>query len=245
MKKLSTLLKIILNLLLIFTFFNQNASAQEKEFGFAGLSIGPSIPFGEFAKSDPNNDNSGYATIGGKASLKFGLNLSRYYGLVSIFFVNINGTDADPLRERISQQNPGFDWTIDSKNWRVSGGMLGFRSRLPTKNITYHFEVFGGGLNSYSPEITATAITGQGTNTIKLENKIVWTFAYIVGAGISYEIGNNFSLTGNVEFLGADPRFNDVRTTKTIGGTTTTSTVSYNQSYNAFNILLGLKYSFM
>jgi opacity protein-like surface antigen len=242
MKKLKTCLQIFLILFLVFVIVDKESSGQAKEFFFIELSGGPSIPFGEFANSDANDPSSGYATVGGRIALRLGLNFTPNYGLVSILFGNMNGTDAEPLRKLIDQQNPGYNWSIESGNWKIGGALLGLRSRLVTKSITYNIDIYGGGFNSYSPEIIATSLPN---NSIRLEDKSVFALAYLISAGLSYEIGNNISLTGNVEFLGAKQSFTDVNRISTIGGTTTTTTISYDQSYNAINIVLGLKYSFM
>jgi len=233
---------MLLILFLVFAFVDKESSGQAKEFFFIELSGGPSIPFGEFANSDANDPSSGYATVGGRIALKLGLNFTPNYGLVSILIGNMNGTDTEPLRKLIDQQNPGYNWSIESGNWRIGGAMLGLRSRFIAKSITYNIDIYGGGINSYSPEITATS---SPNNSIKLEDKSVFALAFLISAGMSYEIGDNISLTGSMEFLGAKQSFTDVNRISTIGGTTTTTTVSYDQSYNAFNIILGLKYSFM
>jgi hypothetical protein len=238
-------LKFLITVFLIFIIPIHKVSSQVNEFMYISLSGGPSIPLGDFAKSDASKINSGYATIGGLAVLKFGLNFQVNYGLVSMIFANINGTDAEPYRNKIAHENPNYDWSIESENWIVGGALIGFRTRLLKEYITYHFEIFGGVLRSNSPEITATANTNQGTNFVKQVGKRAYTFTYALCGGFSYEISNAFSLTAEFNVLNANPRFHDVTTTTSIGGVTTTSVVSFNQTNNVYSILLGLKYSFM
>lgn len=237
--------KFLVIVLLIFVSPIHKVSSQVNEYMFINLSCGPSLPLGDFAKSDASKVNSGYATFGGLTVLKLGLNFQVNYGLVSMIFANINGTDAEPLRNKIAQENPNYEWSIDSENWMVGGALIGFRTRLLKEYITYHFEIFGGVLRSNSPEITATANTNQGTNFIKQEGKTAYSFTYVLCGGISYEMSNALSLTAELNVLNANPKFKDVTTTTSIGGTTTTSVVSFNQTNNVYSILIGLKYSFM
>ena len=237
--------KFLVIVFLIFISLIPKVSSQVNEFVFINLSGGPSFPLGDYAKSDASKVNSGYATFGGLSVLKFGLNFRVNYGLVSMIYANVNGTDAEHFRNKIVQENPGYNWSIDSKNWMVGGALIGFRTRLLKEYITYHFEIFGGVLRSNSPEITVTEITDQKTNFVKQDSKTAYTFTYVICGGISYEIGNAFSLTAELNVLNANPRFKDVTTTKTIGGTTTMSVVSFNQTYSVYSILIGLKYSLM
>ena len=237
--------KFLVIVFLIFTCPIHKVLSQVNEFMFINLSVGPSLPLGDFAKSDASKINSGYATLGGLTVLKLGLNFQVNYGLVSMVFANINGTDAESYRNKIAQENPNYNWSIDSENWMVGGALIGFRTRLLKEYITYHFEIFGGVLRSNSPEITVTANTNQGTNFVKQDGKTAYTFTYVLSGGVSYEIGKAFSLTAELNVLNANPRFKDVTTTTTIGGVTNTSVVSFSQTNNVYSILIGLKYSFM
>ncbi|MCX6162687.1 MAG: hypothetical protein NTV87_15305 [Ignavibacteriae bacterium] len=222
-------------------------SVRAQSLGFyISAHAGPSFPFGDFAKKDANNSNSGFAKTGYKGDITVGYNIPFLFSISFTGVLQNNAVDAEPMRLKIAQENPAYtNWTLDAESWNVTGLFTGV-----TKNFSFNkkffFEVraFGGTLNFDSPRFTLRGTSATDNALIVVNNKTTYAFAYIFAVGCGYNISKNFSLEGNIEYLGANPDFTNVKTQTTINGLMTETTSSYSQSFSAFNITAGLRYSF-
>lgn len=207
---------------------------------FFGISVGPSFPQSDFSNGEVT-PSSGYAKTGFRFETYAGINLFGVIGLCATGFLNENGTDPEKLRNSLSADYPGTTWQIDSKVWRLFGGLGGIDIEYPYDHTTvFHIRLMGGFLSAESPEFRFTS----GSYEYLIDSKTASGFAYATLLGANYYLDRNVSLTLDFEFLSSKPNFDNVRTTEIIDGITTESVTSYSRLMRMFNIALGIAYSF-
>ena len=239
-------MNIIFTILLSILFISSSTAqkrmslSRSPERFYLGVNVGPSFPQSDFAEKNVS-PSSGYAKIGYRLELYGGVNILGMFGLSAMGFLNINGTDPEKFKDKLNSEYPGNSWQTDSKNWTLFGALGGVSFHYPINNRTiFHVSLLGGYLNAESPELKFTS----GSSEYKIESKTASSWSYMTLLGTNYYLDQNVSLTLDFEFLGSNPRFDNVRTTSNIGGNFSESTTSFSRQMNAFNIALGFKYSF-
>lgn len=229
---------LIILLLISFNVFSQNLGL------YASAHIGPSFPFGDFAKKDGDNPNSGFADIGIKGDITVGYNIPYLFSVTFTVVGQKNSVNAEQLRNYIASNNQGYNWSLTTDKWFVSGLFTGVTKTFSHKKAYFEIRAFGGALNFNSPRYTFQGTSSTATGEIIISDKTTYSFCYIVAAGAGYNFSKNFSFEANVEYLGSDPEFNNVKTKTTVNGITTESSTSYSQSFRTLNLTAGIRYLF-
>lgn len=223
---------------LFFAAICMQANAQDEKRGYLTIGLGPSIPLSDFASTNTSNDDAGYAMSGGNLNIAFAYRLGNNLGLTAMFTGTSNPVDVDAIAEDFTESFPNVNWTITADRWRIGGLMIGGFATFPaTENLSFDVRVLGGILQSTMPEIRAKAETGIGNATGKREEKTVSTSAFDLGFLFRYKLGSSFCLLAGADFISANPKFNDVTSTNSFGGS---STADIDQSYYTMNINVGL-----
>lgn len=213
------------------------AYAQDDKRGFIGIGIGPSVPFSDFASTNQDNDDAGYALTGGHLNLSFGYLIGAHLGIAASLTGTSNSVDESALEADFRDEYPGANWNIDADRWRLGALLVGGLASFPASdNLDVDFKVMIGALSFTSPEVRATASSGPLNYSARREEKTVTTGAFDIGAGIRYRVANSIALMANADFISANPRFEDVTTTTSFGSSSST----YDYHYNALNITLGI-----
>lgn len=229
--------KVILSLFFLTTISSQIKAQDEK--GFIGVSIGPSIPMGDLASKDANNDAAGWANTGAIFDISFTYKLGKgNFGLTALLRGQSNLTDAQALVDEIANQYPGINWTVESGNWGVGGLMFGGFGSFPiSEKASFDTRAMIGFLSATSPEITITGTDPGGTAWIKQESTAASSFAYLLGAGFKFDIGRKLYLLTNLDYLGLNPEFRNVETTTSLG---TREKSTWGQSMGTINLSIGI-----
>jgi opacity protein-like surface antigen len=98
-----------------------------------------------------------------------------------------------------------------------------------------------GFLTAVSPEITITAIGAGGAAWARQSSATSTSFAYLIGAGFSFDLGNNLQLLSNLDYLGSKPEFRNVETISSDGSRFTDT---WSQSMGAINLSVGVGFRF-
>ena len=213
-------------------------NSQDK--GYIALSAGPSFPTGDFGSKDVNNESAGLANTGAIIDLTFAQKFGKTFGLTLMLRGQVNGVDTDPLLKELIVEAPDVSWSPESENWTIGGIFGGLYGSFPMDAsgiVTFDSRAMIGYLNATSPQIT---INGNylGTNFwVGTESSYADAFAYLLGAGVRFNLGTHLCLLTNLDYLGATPEFLQVATVTITGDY---STNSYQQKFGTVNVGVGI-----
>jgi len=227
------------NFLIVLTLFlltGTKCLSQDK--GYIAISLGPSIPIGDFASKDANNNSAGWATTGAIFDISFAYKLGRNFGLSALLRGQANGIDNDAFASELAKQ-AGGNWTVDSKAWSIGGLMFGAYGSFPISDkVSFDTRAMIGFLNATSPELNVTLNGSGGAAWVKQSSVSATSFSYLIGGGFKFDVGHKICLIANLDYLGAKPEFRDVEVTSSAGGAPNKSTFS--QGFGAINFGFGI-----
>lgn len=238
-------IKAILLSTLMACLFTANAQTEKK--GFLSISLGPSIPIGDFASTDINKEEAGFASTGAIFDITFGYKANDKYGFMAVLRGQSNPFDAEALENELENDNPSINWSVDGDNWGIGGFLLGGYREVPLNEgskTSFQLKALIGFLNSTSPEFSFSATSGGVSASGKQFSASTTAFSYLLGLGFSHKLSNSINAVLNLDYLGANPEFKNVETVNTLGGQTSTSTSTFSQSFGAINISGGIAFTF-
>ncbi len=210
--------------------------------GYIAVSVGPSFPSGDFGSKDVNNESAGLATTGAIFDITFAQKFGKNLGMTLMLRGQANGVDTDPLVNELIAEAPDASWSAEAETWGIGGFLGGLYGSFPmgaSGKVTFDTRAMIGYINATSPQIT---IYGNYLGTpfwVNTESASAGAFAYLLGAGFRFNLGNHFCILTNLDYLGARPEFYDVATTSSIG---TYETNTYQQKFGTMNVGVGLGY---
>jgi hypothetical protein len=235
-------MKKIVFAVLIITAMSLNGNAQGKK-GYIGISSGPSFPIGDLSSKDSDNASAGWANTGGIFDISFAYKLGNgNFGITALLRGQVNPFDAQAYANELANQLSGVVWSVDSKAWGIGGLMAGGFGSFPvSKKVNFDARAMIGFLTAVSPEITITAIGAGGAAWARQNSATSTSFAYLIGAGFSFDLGNNLQLLSNLDYLGSKPEFRNVETISSDGSRFTDT---WSQSMGAINLSVGVGFRF-
>ncbi len=239
-------MRIIIVLFIILSFHISFSHAQNyvqssfsKKFNVE-VRVGPSFPYGDLGKTDALNKNSGFAKLGFKAEAVVGYKLVDVLGINVMGFFNSNGTDLTNLTQQLSNQT-GLSWTTDSKSWNIYGGLLGLEYYYPaSKSLIVGFKAYSGIMSTTSPKVELIS----GANSYVQDEKSTTALTYMFSLSGAYPLSKNVFWISSIGFLGATPKFENVKSVTTINGVKTESTDTFNQDMKVFVVDTGIRIIF-
>ncbi|HOW24197.1 MAG TPA: hypothetical protein PK711_00885 [Bacteroidales bacterium] len=184
---------------LLFTFLillSQMVHAQTSD-GFMGIMMGAAIPLGDFASTDYDNPQAGYATTSFNLTMDGAYLVNDYLGFggaVSFSNNSLSTGDVKTNLERYVKENyPDAelpeDLTLISYDlgvWNHVNLMVGPFLSLPANRIHFDFRALGGLAFIFPPESEMYFMTDDDEFRTYRDNKGKVSFGYMVGGGIRY-----------------------------------------------------------
>lgn len=243
MKNLINLLNIFIAIILI---YGTTLKAQEGDV-YVSLGGGASIPLADYAKTDFNNEASGFAKVGGNFNINFGYRFNEYFSLSGLLNGCVNRYDyiksQDELYDIFQDEYPDTKWIVESKSWGLGGLLIGGTASLPLGGNTIFFEVraLGGFIYAYSPAIY---ITGKETGTedkkVSIEQNSAASWAFDAGAGFRYNRTKNQYFILFADYMMAQPHFSNVAVTSINNDLQRQE--EFTQNIGTLNISIGIGY---
>lgn len=229
--------KIVFSLIMLLSLTTQSYAQETK--GYIGISLGPSIPMGDLASKDIDNESAGWANTGALVDISFAYKLGKgNFGITALLRGYSNPTDAQAMANEFAKEFPGATWTVESDSWKIGGLMLGGFGSFPiSEKSSFDTRVLIGFVNASSPALTVTENDAGSSIWVKQSSTSATSFAYLIGAGFKFEIGSKLYLLTNLDYLGSKPEFSNVETTSS-GGNRTTDT--WSQSIGTLNFTAGI-----
>jgi opacity protein-like surface antigen len=178
---------------------------------FTEVTIGVSLPKGDFAGSDSMNNKAGYAITGGFIFANYGIIYNDVFGFEIAISININPVDtkADKMRKwsNPDEYDRGFAWG--------SGNiMAGPHLSLPYKKFALDVRILAGYLALRRPFYKSTWYSGDSISASISEEKTGHggSFVYQVGMGLRYSVTKSISIKLSADYLSANPTIHYQRT---------------------------------
>ncbi len=193
--------------------------AQDGGKGHIGISLGPSIPMGDFGSKDLDKDEIGLANTGAMLDLSFAYTFKESnFGITGLLRGQVNPLDTKVVEDELIKQEPSVIWNVKSENWKISSFMFGVFGSFPiSEKTSFDARAMVGFANTNSPENTVTGTALGTTIWVTQKSASAISFAYLFGAGFKFDIGSKLYLLTNIDYFGAEPEFSDVMTTTSDG----------------------------
>lgn len=234
--------KFLLFSLILITFLNVDAQTTTTKSSI-GISLGPSLPIGDFGSKDLNNSESGLANVGGFLAIDYGYKFSKFFGATASLQGSIHGMNKEALASYAVPQGTGAGLSIESGVWKMANVMVGFFQIVPlTKNEELNLEIraLSGYQLTSSPYLKVNiSIPGMGSFNTAQESETSGALAYALGAALKYKLSDNIALKLKGDYVGAKPKFS-----VTTYPADAPVTQKVRQSVTTFNLGLGLAISF-
>ena len=230
---------------LIVTFLRFVVIAFSQDKGYFAISLGPSIPLGDFASKDMDNESAGFAKPGAIFDLSFGYKLGKNVGVTALLRGQSNKLDGNAISNEMSKQLPD-DVSEQTKvgSWAIGAFLAGVYSSIPVaKQVTFETRLMMGVLSVKAPEILIDLTGPGGTAWVKQKSASTTAFAYLAGIGIKYDAGKRVAVLANIDYLGAKPQFDNVEITTNLLDLQN-ETNDYTQDFGSINVSFGIGYRF-
>jgi len=238
------MIRIILFTSIILISSNINAQGILSTVGgkvYLGITTGLSFPLGSFADDNPQDQSSGYAKTGYIIVINGGIRFLNLFEVSVAGFRNSNSTDVTNLVNSISSSTPDITFTGESNSWEIYGFLagIGISFPLPEKFIA-DIRVLGGYQNTSSPEIN---MIGDTPDTyVKIEEQTVSSPVYLASATARYPLSQAIYLSFGFQYIASSGNYDNVKTTTSIQGDITESTISYSKTLDAWGLNVGVKF---
>jgi len=214
----------------------ENGSNQ-KHYNTVALSVGSSMPVGNFANDDVSSDGSGLAGNG----LNINGIFTHYYlpelGIVVKGFYNSNEFKADKLSNMISSMT-GYSVSNNSTSYSSYGLLVGITRVHYVDKLSIGGHLLLGFANLTEPRVTFIAVSGTNSGSVKMSEISASSLIYNIGAGLTYTLNDNWDLFADVDYLQGSYKFGSYSITNANGFNQ--SEARGTQNYGVINITIGL-----
>jgi hypothetical protein len=225
-------------ILLSLVLFAITAFSQETRKGLIGISLGPSIPLGDYADNDGDNEDAGFAMTGLHLNLNFNYKFNENLGFAALWTGNAHPIDVDEMVDLFWSIDPSLNWEVETEAWSSGSLMGGLLVSFPYDKVDFDIKGLIGYSSSTIPNIDVTASDGSTAVNIKQNEAVAMAFAVNLGAGLRYNVSDKIALTINMDYFSTKPEF-EVATTSNFGYS---SNDDFKQTINMLNISFGIGY---
>lgn len=201
--------------------------------GYIGFSLGAAIPTGDFASTDINSDNSGFAQTGLTIQLvNFGYTFGGNFGIAGMWSGAAFALDVESLAK-----NAGLSgMTVESDLWSFGAFMGGLLVSLPSNSMNVDFRFMIGSGSGTAPEMSISGFVNGSHVDIIQNSASAMSLAYDLGIGLRLNVSKLISLNLFMDYLGCKATF----VTDIYAGSLFLETVEFVQPMNQLNITGGI-----
>lgn len=192
------------------------------------LSIGPSIPVGDYGQKDLMKSEAGLAKLGEYVSISFTKFTSKNFGFTGSLLGQKNPLNVKALESGLSnatfyQQQVYFwdgtsgiiippatesyykNWEFSKSSWYLASALLGAYynySVKAIKNVNVFANANIGAAYAWSPKISGVSNSDTASARIEQSNSSGAAFAYSLDLGLNYAIAQKTQLTLKLGYFG-------------------------------------------
>jgi hypothetical protein len=205
------------------------------------VSVGISIPTGDFANDDVTSENSGLAGNGLNVNLIYSYFFNQHIGIS--FKGNYISNEYKTDKMGLSINNVPVS---SNKVYYISYGILaGPTYNLPVNKFTLNGHLMMGIAILTQPQVTYGIETSNEIIVVKLEQVIANSIVYNAGIGLKYSINKNVDLISKIDYMNGSFKFDNyskLTEVTTYAGTSSSSETieGSTKKYDVVNISLGV-----
>lgn len=223
------------------------AQAQQDVGGFFHLSLGVSLPEGDFASDAPDNSAAGYANTGLTINALFGHKIHKKFGGFAMLTFAGHPIDHIALSAALNQNASSYQWKAERAFWSVTGFTFGPQLSHNFKKAAVDFRLSAGALNFISPELVIHGTSQASGPPAVYTRKKSQASSLVLGGGLTfkYEIKWGWVILANADFFAAKPEFLEVeQITEIEGQTPDQSFTDFKQEFIMLQFGTGVGYVF-
>jgi hypothetical protein len=211
-------MKKTLVLCFIFSFVAFRGVTQSK--GALNLSLGPTIPLGDFAGKNGFSTSDGLANVGALADVSYQHPLGNTrFGWMAALRGRFNGVSKKATLSPLEAEFPGYRWSMNHSRWTTVAALLGGYYRLPlTSKLSLQADIRLGIAESWSPKQSITGIrdsVGFGPVDFvqaNLHSVSTTAFTGLAGLAVSYRWNSRWLIMARADYAYLKPTFHNVTT---------------------------------
>ena len=253
-----------LPVILLLIIIAQQGLSQKADKGSLTLSLGPSIPLGDFGKKEFYNNKAGLAGIGQQATISYDHKLGKTFSLSVTFLAQRNPLNRKYVQEELGEAHiigvigmytttlqppPQYavpysrdgNWKVDRSAWFVGSLLLGVSAEFPLKesgDLAFFTKAMIGVARASTPKLHATSSSDTAYVVQDQTSRSATGVSYTLKGGLKYNLSEKLIGLFSVDYFGTG-RINFTRiksTTTATRFTTGSSTPSQiSQSQTIFN----------
>ncbi|MHB1279280.1 MAG: hypothetical protein ACYC1Q_12895 [Bacteroidia bacterium] len=206
--------------LLLSLVFCSLAQAQQDVGGFFHVTVGVSLPEGDFASNAPDNTAAGYANTGFTVNALFGHKIHKRFGGFAMLSFAAHPIDHVALSESLNQNAGTYQWKAEQAFWSVTGFTFGPQWSYNFKKAAIDFRLSAGALNFISPELVIRGTSLSSEPPAVYTRKKSQASSLVLGGGITfkYEVKWGWVILANADYFAARPEFLQVEQNMQIDG---------------------------
>ena len=166
---------------------------------YVGLSIGPSFPQGDFAKTDLADSTSGWAKTGVAVNFNYAYRITHNFGITGIINYSSNAFNTSSYKSALEEAHPDTTFSVISQsNWNGGGIFFGPYLTFPIGDA-FSWDVRGlfGFYGATSPRLTINPRTDDGNTDLGdyiRQRASAFSYAFMVGTGFKYQFSKYYLL---------------------------------------------------
>jgi len=195
-------------LLIVCSVLSAQEIDEESKF-YIGVSIGTSFSIGDFADTDVNNFESGFAKDGQKIDLFGGMVLNDKIVLIGQFRYESFETDVEEAINQYNALNQATTFTGSADNWQTHYFLLGLAYKIKISQKFALYPRFGvGPLWATNPGVTINSMDPNSNQNFRRSSETGFGFGYDIGIGLRRDFGRRISLMPAFLFSGGSVNTN-------------------------------------
>jgi len=176
--------------------------------GFIGVSLGPSIPTGDYSSNSITNRRAGFARTGATFNINFHYKFSKYIGIAAISTGNAHPLNEEEHVKTFQWIDPALRWELNTDLWSVGGTLGGILLSFPAGFMDIDLKGLIGFSYSELPEMRVTGSSDTFYETVIQRSSSASSPALNLGTNFRFAISDNWSLTFNIDYFITNPEFN-------------------------------------
>jgi hypothetical protein len=200
-------MKRVLLFVLFITFFG--TAAQDVTKNALSMSVGRSLPQGDFGRPNITDEAIGFAQPGMALDFKYNRFFSdSYLGWQLLLRGQQFSNNTEGMANTSAALREGSDWRVQSDNWLIGSMMLGLTTEIPLNDYAYfnmHASV-GQSIIRF-PSYSVVVLNAAGASVFTFSSETQHGFAYLLGAGLNVEVKPKLFFLLNVDYQAADYNF--------------------------------------
>ena len=188
--------------------FSQNISSKNS----ITLSAGPSIPVGNYGKTEKENIHLGFSSAGISASISYNYKLNKTIGLEAMVYGQQNSLNNSAMEKDLSEtgflgQQPGYysNWSVEKEKWQIGSVMVGATGEFPLINSS-KFSFIGRALFGLAyvkcPDLKADSRQDNAYAVFSGKYGSNTGSSWLISPGVNYKLSNRLNLILNAEYFG-------------------------------------------